>query len=66
MVPDGQKVRMDGCSGRTDNAKTISLRLRRGDKKEAAQARQSLHFSKCHIVGNHMSRFKSFILLFDT
>ena len=23
---------------------------------EAAQARQSLHMSKCHIVGNHMSR----------
>ena len=24
--------------------------------KEAAQARLSLHFSKCHIVGNQMSR----------
>ena len=24
-------------------------------KKEAAQARLNLHFSKCHIVGNHMS-----------
>ena len=24
--------------------------------KEAAQARLSLHLSKCHIVGNHMSR----------
>ena len=24
-------------------------------KKEAAQARLSLHISKCHIVGNHMS-----------
>ena len=23
---------------------------------EAAQARLSLHLSKCHIVGNHMSR----------
>ena len=23
---------------------------------EAAQARLSLHMSKCHIVGNHMSR----------
>ena len=26
--------------------------------KEAAQARLSLHLSKCHIVGNHMSRLK--------
>ena len=25
-------------------------------KKEAVQARLSLHLSKCHIVGNHMSR----------
>ena len=25
-------------------------------EKEAAQARLSLHLSKCHIVGNHMSR----------
>ena len=25
-------------------------------KMEAAQARLSLHLSKCHIVGNHMSR----------
>ena len=24
--------------------------------KEAAQAHLSLHLSKCHIVGNHMSR----------
>ena len=24
--------------------------------KEAAEARPSLHMSKCHIVGNHMSR----------
>ena len=24
--------------------------------KEAGQARLSLHISKCHIVGNHMSR----------
>ena len=34
MVPDRQKVRTDGrtewTDGRTDNAKTISLRLRRG------------------------------------
>ena len=30
MVPDRQKVRMDGRNGRTDDAKTISLRLRRG------------------------------------
>ena len=26
--------------------------------KEAAQAHLSLHLSKCHIVGNHMSHFK--------
>ena len=26
--------------------------------KEAAQARMGLHLSKCHIVGNHMSRLK--------
>ena len=24
--------------------------------KEAVQARLSLHFSKCHIAGNHMTR----------
>ena len=34
MVPDRQKVRTDGWNGRTDgrtdDAKTISLRLRRG------------------------------------
>ena len=27
MVPDRQKVRTDGMDGRTDDAKTISLRL---------------------------------------
>ena len=26
--------------------------------KEAAQARLSLHLSKCHIVGNHVPRLK--------
>ena len=30
------------------------------DKKEAAQARLSLHLSKCHIVVNHMSRLTWF------
>ena len=30
--------------------------LRFLSKKEAAQARLSLHLSKCHIVGNHISR----------
>ena len=34
MVPDRQKVRMEGrtagIDGRTDDAKTISLRVRRG------------------------------------
>ena len=32
MVPDRQKVRTDGRNGRTDAAKTLSLRLRRGIK----------------------------------
>ena len=30
MVPDRQKVWTDGGNGRTDDAKTISHRLRRG------------------------------------
>ena len=30
MVPDRQKVRTDGGNRRTDDAKTISLRLHRG------------------------------------
>ena len=30
MVPDRQKVRTDGRTDWTDDAKTISLRLRRG------------------------------------
>ena len=34
MVPDGQKVWTDGRNGRTDNAKTISLRLRLGIKRK--------------------------------
>ena len=38
MVPDRQKVRTDGRNGRTDghtdDAKTISLRLRRGITKQ--------------------------------
>ena len=29
---------------------------------EAAQARLSLHLSKCHIAGNHMSQFICFVL----
>ena len=28
-------------------------------KKDAAQARLSLHMSKCHIVGNHISQLIS-------
>ena len=34
-------------------------------KKKATQARLSLHLSKCHIVGNHMSwlNYKSVITL---
>ena len=32
MVRDRQKMRTDGQNGRTDDAKTISLRLRRGIK----------------------------------
>ena len=31
--------------------------------KGAAQARLNLHLSKCHIVGNHMSRLKSIFWL---
>ena len=30
MAPDGQKVRTEWTDGHTDDAKTISLRLRRG------------------------------------
>ena len=29
---------------------------------KVAQARLSIHLSKCHIVGNHMSRLKSHLL----
>ena len=29
---------------------------------EAAQARLSVHLSKCHIVGNHMSRLNSYFV----
>ena len=32
-------------------------------EKEAAQASLSLHLSKCHIVGNHMSRLIFILLL---
>ena len=31
--------------------------------KEAAQAHLSLHLSKCHIVGNHMSRPNYLVVL---
>ena len=41
------------CSNQTDKYLKNASRLRQW----AAQARQRLHFSKCHIVGNHMSRF---------
>ena len=30
--------------------------------KKAAQARLSLHLSKCHIVGNHMSQLNYYII----
>ena len=33
--------------------------------KEAAKARLSLHLSKYHIFGNHMSRLKLFLLVAD-
>ena len=33
--------------------------------KEAVQARLSLHLSKCHIVGNHMSRLKYELLMLN-
>ena len=39
MVPDRQKVRTDGRNGRTDDAKTIFLRLRRGIIKAGHTAR---------------------------
>ena len=32
-------------------------------KKEAAQAHLSLHLSKCHIAGNHMSRLNYFCIM---
>ena len=32
--------------------------------KEAAKARLSLHLSKCHIFGNHLSRLNNAVLLF--
>ena len=31
--------------------------------KEAAQACMSLHFSKCHIVGNHMLQLNYFLYM---
>ena len=31
--------------------------------KDAAEARLSLHLTKCHIVGNHMSRLKYHVQL---
>ena len=34
-------------------------------KKEATQARLSLHLSKCHIVGNHISRLKIILRAID-
>ena len=34
--------------------------------KETAQARLSLHVSKCHIGGNHMSRLKCLIIAVKT
>ena len=37
MVPDGQKVWTDGQNERTDDANTISLRLRQGVKKLYAE-----------------------------
>ena len=34
-------------------------------KKEAAQARLSLHLSKCHIVENHMTRLIYMFMIFN-
>ena len=45
MVPDRQKVQ-DGRNGRTDDAKTISLRLRRGINKVGGINRGSFYFDR--------------------
>ena len=42
MVPDRQKVWTDGMDGRTDDAKTISLRLCRGIKNSGEQEKESI------------------------
>ena len=46
MVPEGQKVWTDRRNGRTDEAKTISLRLRRGIKTTATNC-QSIYGPRC-------------------
>ena len=43
MPPYGQNVWTDGWNGRKDGAKTISLRLRRGDKKKRVNIVYYMH-----------------------
>ena len=54
MVPDRQKVRTDGrngqADGRTDDAKTISLRLRRGIKKSTVNNKIRQIYPACKII----------------
>ena len=58
MVPDG---RTDGMDGRTDEAKTISLRLRRGIIKcvrtEKQCPRSVCNYMQCHCVPFSPFRF---------
>ena len=51
MVPDGQKVWTDGIDGGTDDAKTISLRYRRGIKNVVRELSQKmlLNCSKIYV-----------------
>ena len=55
MVPDGLTY---GRNGRTDDAKTISLRLRRGIKK-------SYFSTKTYVVGTQKNRLNETVLLSD-
>ena len=55
---DIEKLYTKCCGSKTvtDFGVTFYLVLFDFHGPEAAQARLSLHLSKCHIVGNHMSR----------
>ena len=64
---DQQNIRSACAYARADQSLSLSLEYHMTNKlmtehlleflslKGAAQARLSLHLSKCHIVGNHMS-----------